>query len=484
MKCPRCGEKIKEGSTICSWCGYDLKGEFESIENTRPAGVAVDEDLTSEQRPVYDEGEKSDKFRKNRGGVSKDRTLFALGATGLISILVVIIILLASIAFPAAMKPIYFEGLTDTDGDGYNDDVDEFPDNSQEHKDSDGDGVGDNEDAFPHDEDYSEDSDRDGVSDVDDEFPYDEDEWIDSDGDGVGDNEDEFPDDSGEWKDTDGDGYGDNEDELPFDPTEFSDRDSDGVGDKSDDLPDDPSEWRDTDGDGYGDVEDVFPFDRHEWYDSDGDGYGNNVDSMPKDDDRWDYHNTYEFYFDGKGYAIDTVISCEYYHYDGYWEGDWNYHHASDLNNFIEPDGVLARISLRLDELAEHEGYTGEQKANFILRFVQSMEYLEDPDDGDIAKYPADTLIDEGGDCEDTSVLYAAIMEWLGYEAAFILLESGPGESNHVMVGVNLEGINGTSLEYSGTRYYTAETTGVGYEIGYMSEDFGDYKATVIPVYL
>lgn len=39
----------------------------------------------------------------------------------------------------------------DSDGDGYNDDVDVFPDDSREWKDTDGDGYGDNEDDFPDD---------------------------------------------------------------------------------------------------------------------------------------------------------------------------------------------------------------------------------------------------------------------------------------------------------------------------------------------
>ena len=41
---------------------------------------------------------------------------------------------------------------TDTDGDGYNDDVDVFPNDKTEWIDTDNDGVGDNSDGFPNDE--------------------------------------------------------------------------------------------------------------------------------------------------------------------------------------------------------------------------------------------------------------------------------------------------------------------------------------------
>jgi hypothetical protein len=93
-----------------------------------------------------------------------------------------IIVILMTIVFCGCFGP------GDSDGDGYNDDEDAFPDDSTEWLDTDGDGVGDNSD----------------------DFPTDSSEWKDSDGDGVGDNIDDFPNDSTQTKDSDGDGYGDN----------------------------------------------------------------------------------------------------------------------------------------------------------------------------------------------------------------------------------------------------------------------------------
>jgi hypothetical protein len=63
------------------------------------------------------------------------------------------------------------------------------------------------------------DSDGDGWSDSIDAFPDDPNEWSDMDGDGVGDFSDEFPKDPNESQDSDGDGIGDNSDEFPDDPT-------------------------------------------------------------------------------------------------------------------------------------------------------------------------------------------------------------------------------------------------------------------------
>jgi hypothetical protein len=108
-------------------------------------------------------------------------------------------------------------GTIDTDGDGYNDDVDAFPNDSSEWKDSDNDGVGDNSDWAPNNPYEQYDSDNDGVGDNSDRFKYESTQWADRDGDGYGDNlngnnPDLFPDDINEWRDSDSDGIGDNSD--------------------------------------------------------------------------------------------------------------------------------------------------------------------------------------------------------------------------------------------------------------------------------
>lgn len=130
----------------------------------------------------------------------------------------------------------------DSDGDGYANDVDVFPDDPFEWKDSDNDGVGDNGDEFPNNPYEQIDSDKDGVGNNDDDFPYDSTQWVDRDNDGYGDNPnginyDKFPDDPLEWNDTDNDGVGDNSDLFPNDPSEQIDSDNDGTGDNSDFYP-------------------------------------------------------------------------------------------------------------------------------------------------------------------------------------------------------------------------------------------------------
>ncbi len=110
------------------------------------------------------------------------------------------------------------EPAADTDGDGFVDAFDEFPQDAGEWFDIDRDGTGDNADP---------DDDNDGVDDGDDAFPLDPDEWLDSDSDGVGDNAD---------RDDDNDGVDDGDDAFPLDPNEWVDADGDGVGDNAQGL--------------------------------------------------------------------------------------------------------------------------------------------------------------------------------------------------------------------------------------------------------
>ncbi len=152
----------------------------------------------------------------------------------------------------------------DTDKDGFNDNVDAFPNNVLEHKDTDGDGVGDESDAFP----------------------TNKNETIDTDNDGTGDNADAFPNNALEQKDTDGDGVGDEADVFPTNNNETVDTDDDGTGDNADAFPDDASESKDSDGDGVGDNSDAFPDDADETIDTDGDGVGDNGDDFPSDASR------------------------------------------------------------------------------------------------------------------------------------------------------------------------------------------------------
>ena len=165
-------------------------------------------------------------------------------------------------------------GCLDGDGDGWSDASDSHPEDISEWNDTDIDGFGDNSDdcidVFGNStEDVLGciDSDGDGWSDAGDLFPEDPVDWADTDSDGYGDNIDLFPFENTQWEDTDSDGFGDNNTGLEGDDCiEVSgtshkdgifgciDSDNDGWADSIDDLPNNPEQHADIDGDGFGDI--------------------------------------------------------------------------------------------------------------------------------------------------------------------------------------------------------------------------------------
>ncbi|GEM_PF-2413585 len=150
------------------------------------------------------------------------------------------------------------------------------------------------------------DSDGDGYRNLDDAFPNDPAEWLDSDGDGYGDNSDVFPHNANEWADFDSDGEGDNgdtdidgdgclndNDEFDFNSLECLDADGDGVGNNADTDDDNdrlPDVWEEENG--------MNPFDASDaTLDSDGDGLVN--------EDEYHIHGTAANDVDSDGDGMD-----------------------------------------------------------------------------------------------------------------------------------------------------------------------------------
>ncbi len=164
-------------------------------------------------------------------------------------------------------------GCPDSDGDGFVDPEDAFPQNPLQWADRDGDGYGDEVD-------------KPGGDDCIDTFVTSNENnrygCVDTDGDGWADVDDEFPDDGEQWKDTDGDGYGDNYlwTVTFVEDLEDAQRIIELREQRGDAFPLQPDEWSDQDGDGYGDnISDDFPLETTQWSDFDGDGYGDNFTS-------------------------------------------------------------------------------------------------------------------------------------------------------------------------------------------------------------
>jgi len=143
-------------------------------------------------------------------------------------------------------------------------------------------------------------------------------------------------------------------------------------------------------------------------------------------------------------------------------------------------DEYISNLVEIFEEVAQEKGFTKNELVSFIVAFIQNMEYT--PDDvskgyDEYPKYPLETLIDRGGDCEDTSILTAAMLNELGYGVVLLAL---PG---HMAVGVlGSNGLNGSYYEYQDERYYYLETTNTGWNIGVIPPEYKDKEARILPL--
>jgi len=115
----------------------------------------------------------------------------------------------------------------------------------------------------------------------------------------------------------------------------------------------------------------------------------------------------------------------------------------------------------------------------FMQSFVQSFPYKSDDMTtryDDYPRYPAETIVD-GGDCEDSAILLAALVRKLNHGVALLLFR----EDAHMAVGVEVDEdfADNWSLPYELT-YYTdddgqmyayCETTAEGWGFGEKPPD-------------
>lgn len=103
------------------------------------------------------------------------------------------------------------------------------------------------------------------------------------------------------------------------------------------------------------------------------------------------------------------------------------------------PDRIFEHLAHSLEELQgiAGRGYTPMQTAMAVRAMAASADYEKDSDSWGARQYaqtPAETLWLGRGDCEDLAILFACVMDRLGYGVR--ILEG----SGHVMAAVRLEG--------------------------------------------
>lgn len=142
---------------------------------------------------------------------------------------------------------------------------------------------------------------------------------------------------------------------------------------------------------------------------------------------------------------------------------------------------LVKQLADEIKSLCDQCGYGESETIRETANFVQSIEYVDDMTSTgytDFPKYPLETLYDQCGDCEDSSILLGALLKELGYGCIFIELPE------HVAIGVKAtDDAPGTYYDYNGSHYLYIETTNSGWDIGTLPDDFNEEKAKIYDVW-
>jgi hypothetical protein len=142
-------------------------------------------------------------------------------------------------------------------------------------------------------------------------------------------------------------------------------------------------------------------------------------------------------------------------------------------------DAYLKMVAEKLEEVSSREGYGSYDEVGFVLAFIQSLPYTSDSvtsDYDEYARFPLETLVDNGGDCEDTSILFATLTLIMGYGTVYI------NPPDHYAVGVLGENLPGSYYVYNGKTYYYCETAGDGWEIGGLPSEYRNAEVTIYEI--
>jgi hypothetical protein len=201
--------------------------------------------------------------------------------------------------------------------------------------------------------------------------------------------------------------------------------------------------------------------------------------------DQSQYYNT-AFTWDYGGYHWDWNLSIPAALYDAYDatavpDSVRTQIGLADFGFFTTTqDSYMQTLAEKLNCSATQLGYSSIGEVNFVLAFVQSIPYKTDNASTgyqDYPRFPVETLVDDVGDCKSHSILFATLMLILDFGTVFI------NPPDHLAVGVlgnNIPG--GTYWIYNNQTYYYCETTGVGFTIGELPQQFDGQTANVYPI--
>lgn len=195
------------------------------------------------------------------------------------------------------------------------------------------------------------------------------------------------------------------------------------------------------------------------------------------------YDRTYIWDYQGIPHRIEISIKKSFY----------NYFQQKKIRIFPDAatyaiyvthpvdDNDLNYLSNLFKYIALSEGYDAKQLAGLIISFVRSLPYISDLISTGLVehpKFPIETLVDQSGDCEDSSFLLAALLSSAGFNTCLLASDS------HMAVGISVSPDQYPYFDYEGKHYYYIESTQsrIEYAIGQIPSTLNASDFAVIPL--
>lgn len=199
--------------------------------------------------------------------------------------------------------------------------------------------------------------------------------------------------------------------------------------------------------------------------------------------------NVYHWDFNHEHYTLTWDLDMATYRNYIDFEIDRSPQKTANRTDFVYyTSNSVQTIAGKLTELSA--GMTDVERTNFVLKFVQlctdyerDREYVYSNRASDYWKYPLETLFEGRGDCEDTSILYSALVKAMGYDTAILLyLGEQYKDNGHAATSVALDSVpGGTYYEKNGKHFYYCESTSDTMIVGEIWTDYDRGQVLVIP---
>lgn len=190
------------------------------------------------------------------------------------------------------------------------------------------------------------------------------------------------------------------------------------------------------------------------------------------------YVVTHQWSYRDRQWSCHLSISVDLYRY--YQQ---RAHQSDQMVEYVLSDHDRQAVQSLVSSFREggsQVGYSSSDNMRNVISFVQSLRYVTDlasKGEDDYIRFPVETLVDGVGDCEDMSILAAAILHEMGYRVLLVQLPE------HLALAVNCGSeLSGSYYNYQGSRYYYLEVTNTGWDIGQIPDAYKNSSVTLIPL--